>query len=411
MVKYVPFLFPLFFLICCGGDSSSESFQTKTTTDSKPQIINVSDPDSMISDYQHLRQTYIENEFGTETEVSLQGELYYRDGDYMIINFSEKWTMEYILFAVVVNPKFQINQLSDEDNDFGNLPEFLEQHLPENVAFYYGNFEDAPDYQIVDYKPVLLTNHYDRNNFISSQSTLYLLGGRFAGLEPTSAIARTEGYGGECEQFKGYREEFVMGSDLYTVTILREENSYYDGCELEAHFSYQKMWPEEYLLGMSEGGPSKEVPTYFTMPFVKTKGFIAAPKSFRGLTIQNGDTLINDSIYEFAVYRFGSLDVNAITRQSDYFSVAVNLMLDFKVNPNGSFTVFDRSVGMNADGEVTDINSLVEAEQNQSFIELEITLLDTAKGIYQFSYPDTGYEHLYTIKPGLFKEEEIDDQL
>jgi uncharacterized protein YcfL len=404
-----------FLLIGCSSEEStemhSENDEVKIDSSNATQVIDISNSEQLADDLITSRKEYLNANFEeevTEYGVSIEGQFYYSNGELSIYNFTEYWGNDYIQFSIVTKAVNAIDQFENVDGGkFGNIHEFLKQTFPEDVAFYLGNFEDAPDYQIVDYKSMLLTHSYNRNTYYESTSQLYFATSE---LESQPVFARTMGKDGECEKFNGYREKFVLGEDQYRIVIEREENIFDHNCELLHSFNYQKIWIEANLLGMSEGGPERNVPTYFAMDFMKSHDFDELPKLFFQLEVKGEDTLYNGGKYQLKETQFGS-QKTAFSEESDYFSVATNLVIGCRKEADGSHTLYDRSAGLGSDYYVEYLDGLESAEFNKEFRELNIKNLDSPKGLFLFTYPDTGNEFLFTIQNAVFEEAEIETDL
>lgn len=402
-----------FLLLSCGGDvASNENNDQQQDTiqidSAESDTIDITNTDSLVVNYIRLRHKFIRDNEGAEVDVHIEGSYFDHRNDFYIFNFTEDWGIESIQYAVVTNSNLKLNQvLQQKDSNFGELGSFLGHTFPESTSFYLGNFEAAPAYQIVDYTSVLLTSSFNRNTYYEATSQLYFL---TSGLEPQPVFANTMGYDGECDHIKGYQEKFALGKDEYRIVIEREEYGYDESCELLREIKYKKVWLEANLLNMSEGGPGPNVPTYFITDFAESADFKKLPRSFTQLSIEDKDTVYNDKLFKVVGSQMGN-EKSVFVDESDYFSASIDLMIGFRKEADSSFTIFKRSAGINGDHFVGDAFGLKDSEQDQSFTELNIKLIDPNKGIYLFTAPDRGNGYLYTTKTELFKEGDYETDL
>jgi len=405
-----------FLLIGCGGDDSSE-MQAETTAELDDATydslieLDVTNTETLADDFMKVRTDFVDAnypELKAEYGVSIEGRFYYTNGDFSIYNFTEYWGNDYIQFSVVTNAHRLVNQVGADDiGEFGGISDFLVNTFPENTAFYFGNFEDSPEYQIVDYQTMILTSGYNRNTYYESTSQLFFATNE---LEPMPVFAKSMGVGGECEQFNGFQESFVLGENPYRIVVEREENIFDQNCELQHSFNYQKVWLEANLLGMSEGGPSPEAPTFFAMDFMDEGVFSQLPTVFMQLNVGMDDTLYNGSSFRISTTQLGQ-QKSAFIEVADYFSADYSLIIGCEKEEDGSITLFTRRAGISGDLEVSDVGALAESEQNKEFKELNISLISERQGIYLFTYPDMGNEEYYTIQNAIFEEAEIETEL
>lgn len=367
----------------------------------------VQDPEITIDYYLRDRKGFIED-LPDGADVQINGSVYFNNGDLAILNFTEQWGPKELEYAIVLNAKQQSNQLmSDDAGDFGNLAFFLSEYFQSQTAFYKGNFADAPDYQIVDYKPFLLVNEYNQATYFESTAELFLLTHQ---LERMPVMTTTMGYGGECDKFNGFKERFVLGQTPYNIIVEREENGYNEKCDLQYSFAYKKVWMEANLLNQSEGGPTADVPTYFITDLTTKEGFTDFPKSFTGLVVEGEDTLYNDKKLSITIMQNGSVQTPFMD-ESDYFAEEQALMIGFEKHSDSSFTIFSRQIGLNHDHYVSDRDAWLDTEQNHEFRKLQITLIDSRKGVYLFEDENSGRASLFTTKETLFEQAEIETNL
>ncbi len=416
MYKPIVFFSLLSFLLigCSGEDSTemhSENDEVKIDSSSAEEIIDISNIDSVSYIYKQRRVAFLEanyKEEKVEYNVSVEGNYFHTNGGIVIYNFVEYWGVDYIKYAIVTKAVRMRNDLIEEDmNDYGGLTDFLKQSFPENTAFYLGNFEKAPAYQLVDYQSLLLTKDNNRNTHYESTSQFYFL---HSELEPKPMFAQTMGEGGECEKFKGFKERFVLGHDPYHVMIEREENIYDQECNLLQSLNYKKGYSEGHILFAKEGGPPPEVPEFFVMDFVNSTEFAEVPKSFFELVIEGADTLYNGSTFKIVQSQYANQE-SAFTDEADYFVQDLFLIIGFEKESEASFTLYKREAGLNSDRQVTDLTALAESEKKMAFMELKIKLISENKSVYLFTYPDSGKEYLFTTQKEVFDTAEIETDL